>query len=119
MAEVKDNSAEFNDDIRQKLIKKLTAVGITLVNAIKENISIPSFPERSKPGEYPHKEDDGILRSSITYNVDKENLNVKVGTPLLYGKFLERGTRKMAARPFLQLTTIQQAEKIKAIMGGK
>ncbi len=46
--------------------------------------------------------DTGRLRGSITIDdSDLVRLQMRVGTNVLYGKWVEFGTRKMAARPFL------------------
>jgi hypothetical protein len=55
----------------------------------------------SAPGEPPHKQL-GHLRRSVTYEVDAAASTGRVGTNLLYGLWLELGTRLMAARPWLR-----------------
>ena len=54
--------------------------------------------------------DTGALRESLQMFVDKKNLTVKIGTDggirpdgirQIYGRFVELGTSRMAARPFL------------------
>lgn len=54
----------------------------------------------SKPGDYPNV-DTGMLVNSI-YAKKVNALTWVVGTPLVYGKYLEYGTRKMEARPWLK-----------------
>lgn len=57
---------------------------------------------RSKPSEPPHV-DTGTLRRSITHEVEQRNIATgRVGTNVVYAKWLEFGTSKMAARPFLR-----------------
>lgn len=57
----------------------------------------------SAPGE-PPAVDTGRLRSSITHEVKIQGNEVSglVGTNVEYAKYLELGTNKMAARPFLR-----------------
>lgn len=95
---------------------RLEAACIHLVNAIRQNLSTPGRTQSqvtvkrgkfagttrtkwgalnskpSQPGDFPAKQT-GTLRSSIAYDLDKENLTAKVGTSLLVGKWLELGTR--------------------------
>lgn len=54
----------------------------------------------SAPGE-PPKTDQGRLVGSIDFETDADRLGAAVGTNLTYGKYLEFGARKMAARPWL------------------
>jgi len=49
----------------------------------------------------PPNTDLGTLVHSIHFEIDKANFTAVVGTNLLYGKFLETGTGKMKARPWL------------------
>jgi HK97 gp10 family phage protein len=75
-----------------------------------------AFP--SKPGQPPHKQV-GVLRGSVTYEVAyaaNGTLNARVGTNILYGKFLELGTRKMKARPWLRRSLNEKRGDIQAIM---
>ena len=55
--------------------------------------------QASAPGEYP-KSRTGELVASIFKRL--ESLSVMVGSGLDYGKFLELGTSRMAARPWLR-----------------
>lgn len=116
--------------------QRAAMVGTMLVNEIRQLISIPSRTvsykvgrggkrrkalgargsSRSRPGEPPHM-DTGALRASITYRIEESpgSVDLKVGTPLLYGRFLEMGTTKMAARPFLRRALKENAERIRQI----
>jgi len=60
----------------------------------------------SAPGSPPRKRT-GTLQKSVAFEVSWMNLGepvflVRVGTNVPYGRFLEYGTRKMAARPWLR-----------------
>lgn len=44
----------------------------------------------------------GTLRNSITHLVDKEEKAAYIGTNVEYGVYVEMGTKKMEARPFLR-----------------
>lgn len=73
---------------------------------------------RSLPGEPPRKQT-GELRMSITHEVDTESLTARVGSMLKRAIYLELGTRKMAARPFLRITAFEESTAIGQIMGGQ
>ncbi len=68
---------------------------------------------RSKPGDPPYKQT-GHLRRSIAWERDGDVR--RVGTNLLYGKFLELGTRKMKARPFLRPSVTRATPAIRRII---
>ena len=67
--------------------------------------------QRSGPGE-PPKTDTGRLAGSIFALVDADKLGGEVGTDVKYGRFLEFGTVKMAARPWLHPTFDRLKPKI-------
>ena len=66
----------------------------------------------SKPGEPPRKQR-GRLRSSVAVEVDVDKASGRVGTSLKYGRYLELGTRKMAARPWLRRSLNETKAAIK------
>lgn len=70
----------------------------------------------SRPGEYPKKVT-GFLRRGVAYEVDRTRLRARVGTNVPYGKYLELGTRKMAARPWLLRTVTLHNAAIRAKFG--
>lgn len=67
----------------------------------------------SKPGEPPHRRT-GTLRNSIGYEI--QGLLARVGTWLKYGYWLEWGTVKMEARPWLRPGLANNAKQIKDIV---
>jgi hypothetical protein len=69
--------------------------------------------QRSKPGEAPRKQT-GHLRRSVTYEVIGQS--GRVGTNLLYGMWLELGTRLMKARPWLRRALEECKAQILAIL---
>lgn len=64
----------------------------------------------SAPGEFPAT-DTGTLVRSVIGETEKETLEAICSTGTLYAKWLEFGTRKMAARPFLRPTLEVVSEK--------
>ena len=65
----------------------------------------------------PPKKVTGALRLSITKEFDRVAMAVQIGTRFDYGKFLELGTRKMAARPWLRPTLVNHQAEIRARFG--
>lgn len=61
------------------------------------------FHQASAPGQ-PPAADTGLLRASINreLSADGRGLVGRVGTSVKYGRYLELGTTKMRARPFLR-----------------
>jgi hypothetical protein len=136
-----DYTAKALKAIYELMGKRLEAGAMYLENSIKEEISLTGVGQaavpkgtklasgrvtrrpkrtriygfaRSKPGEPPRKQF-GHLRRSITHDVDKANLTARVGTTLKVGRYLELGTRRMAARPYLRSTYLRVAPQIAQI----
>jgi HK97 gp10 family phage protein len=94
----------------------------TAVKSIQENADgtpqVRYDPKRtvnvSAPGDPPNT-DTGRLVQSIQMNFLNDGLTGQVGTNLLYGKYLEFGTTKMRARPWLAPAVAQVTEDLKDI----
>ena len=73
----------------------------------------------SAPGNPPYKQQ-GHLRRSIAWEIVNrgEAITARVGTNLLYGRYLELGTRRMKARPFLRRALAQHQAAIRRIVAG-
>lgn len=69
--------------------------------------------QASAPGEFP-KTDTGQLVSSLFFRVGADKLSAFFGTKLAYGKYLEYGTSRMAARPWLRPTFKANVDKVTA-----
>ncbi|MBZ9975482.1 HK97-gp10 family putative phage morphogenesis protein [Mesorhizobium sp. BR-1-1-10] len=59
--------------------------------------------QASAPGEFP-KTDTGQLVASLFFRVAADKLSAFFGTKLAYGRYLEFGTSRMQARPWLRPT---------------
>jgi HK97 gp10 family phage protein len=75
-----------------------------LVKRIRRVLNIP-YPPASSPGSPPHRRS-GLLRSSVYYEMSRRRLvaYLRVDEAAFYWRFLEYGTSRMAARPFLGVT---------------
>ena len=93
------NKDEILNALGEQLGQAAIAIGMAAESNAKQEItkSVYDTPE-SKSG-YVRT---GRLRNSITYGVDTSEPAVYVGTNVEYGPFVELGTSKMAARPFLK-----------------
>ncbi len=78
--------------------------------------SYTAYPSPSKPGEPPRKRT-GWLARNVTYEVDGKNGVARVGLTAnaRYGIYLELGTSRMAARPWLLVTARKLAPQLEAI----
>lgn len=126
---IKDNTDEFLSAFEKALENGLTAIGMTAEGHAKRKIT--SYPAV----------DTGRLRNSITFAISGEKANtttytdnnkgvynysgtapddkekaVYIGTNVEYGKHVELGTSKMAARPFLKPAATEHSEEYKRIM---
>ena len=128
MANLKWNGPEFERRAQAHLRRNLSAACIALVNYAKELLSVdgtgraiaahtarygwgPKKKYRKKqmiynfnpsaPGEPPHVQT-GRLRGSVAWEV--VGLLGRVGTNLRYGRWLELGAKKLAARPWLRVS---------------
>jgi len=69
----------------------------------------------SAPGDFPSLRT-GHLRRNVQMELDADALVARVGTNVPYGRYLEFGTRKMAARPWLSRTLRETAGEVRKIL---
>lgn len=80
--------------------KSLEIIGLLLVD---ESVSLSPV-------------DTGRLRQSIDYLVDKSKMKVIFGTNVFYAIFLEKGTIKQKAQPFIKPALIRNYSKIENVI---
>ncbi len=75
--------------------------------------------EPSAPGEYPHKRT-GFLQISVASEVESlsDGIHGRWGTNVPYGRWLQIGTWKMAARPWASLTNAAMLSRWRQLLGG-
>jgi HK97 gp10 family phage protein len=101
-----------------KRLMRATFTAISYENPVTGRMVVNKRP-RSVPGSAPAP-DTGTLMRSITHDVDVDNKKVvgRVGSVITnppYPAYLENGTSKMAARPWLRPSLDQNAVKIGAM----
>ena len=111
---------EFKRQIADEMAKNMEAAAIHLKGEIKQSLAVGNI-DSSSPSEAgdPPRRVTGRLSGSIAHEVDRVRLIARVGTNVLYGKFLELGTRKMAARPFIRPGLEKARHRIGRILAGK
>lgn len=95
-----DKSDRFRQRIRDAANAGLTEAASALADGMTEILGGDHGGVPSKPGDPPHSQT-GTLGNSMHYH-RAENLHTQAGSVIEYGKFLELGTWKMLARPWLR-----------------
>lgn len=93
------NKDEILEALGEQLGQGMIAIGMTAESNAKQEITKAVYDTPESKSGYVRT---GRLRNSITYGVDTSEPAVYVGTNVEYGPFVELGTSKMAARPFLK-----------------
>jgi len=107
-------------------VKGLHAVALVLQSEVRRSILKGPATGRiyrrrgivhqaSAPGEAPQS-DTGTLARSVISEVDEQQMEAVVTAGTRYAKWLEFGTRLMAARPFMAVALRKMVQRIKAIM---
>lgn len=121
--------------VKNKVVKRLEIAGRIYRDFIRTKISIPNVTAAalakamagkrisksarggnpSVAGDYPKKLT-GHLRRNIQMEIDTVKMIARVGTNVLYAKFLEMGTRKMKSRPFMQKALKECFSRLKKVL---
>jgi hypothetical protein len=124
MARLKWNGPEVQRRIWREMERRIHAATILVLNHARELISIagtggkPGTKRKygsnpSAPGEPPHKQF-GHLRRSVAREV--VGLVGRVGSNLKYARYLELGTKNMAARPWLRRALNEKLAEIRRLV---
>lgn len=82
---IQDNTAKFIQEMDIAISRALEAIGIECETRAKKLCPV----------------DTGRLRNSITHTIDSDNEYAVIGTNVEYGPYVELGTSKQKAQPFL------------------
>ena len=92
----KDNSPQVKEEFLKACKRALKAVGIEAERAVKEITPVGTPESTHKPG---YK--GGTLKKSITHELHGSEA-VTIGTSVEYAVYVEMGTIKMKAQPYLR-----------------
>lgn len=101
MAKIKDNTNAVLAKADELVKKKLELASLLVERSAKENCPVKT----------------GTLRRSITRRVGKRK--ARVGSNVEYAPFVEMGTRKMPAQPYLRPALESNRDRIKRLFGVK
>lgn len=111
-----DNSPQVLSALQRATIRGLEACGATAESYAKKELSRPKVHKdgTSKPNVVT-----GRLRNSISHSLGSnvgDNIQVYIGTNVSYAPFVELGTRKAPAYPYLKPACTEHNEEYKAIL---
>jgi len=93
----------YGDKVIQS-VESATRGGLTAAALIVEGAAVLKCPVLS-----------GNLRGSITHKVDKDE--ARVGTNVEYAPYVEMGTRRMSAQPYLRPALDENKARIEKLIG--
>lgn len=102
-----NNFQRFQEMLLEKQEQALTAVGQYTVGEAKV---------RTPVGQYDDGRVGGRLRNSIDYKVDVNRGAVHIGTDVEYAVYVEKGTSKMQAQPYLTPAVEENTANIKILI---
>lgn len=123
----RDNTEKASRKYRAKLVELVGRAGNLVRNTAVESIAQgaksgvvyelykPRRTHKSSAAGEPPATDTGYLVNHIFLNIDMEGLGASVESTAEYSAFLEFGTSKMAARPFLQPALEENKPKIRKL----
>lgn len=128
-ATLKVNSEQIQKQLHAELEKRLKTCGEIVTADCTRILGISGHGKGSKgkrnnsasaPGQPPHA-DTANLKRSIRWEFSSSpgEMIVRIGSPVKYGLFLELGTRRMAARPWLRPSFLRMMPRIRAILNKK
>lgn len=117
MIQARATPGDLADRLREALLRGLRRATLHLWTQLQHTLNVPNtgvrvrlksgrrvtrYPDPSKPGEPPRKRT-GWLQRNVVYRIDEKNLTSLVGINenAPYGLYLELGTTRMEARPWL------------------
>ena len=130
MARVEWYGDEFSKELEKTIGENIEKAAIYFKGKVKEALNVTGNPYRyalgnkgpwyrnlnpSSPGEPPHKML-GDLQRSIAHEMTQDKSTAYVGTNVEYGYYLEIGTSKMEARPYLRSTLMKEQATIAKIV---
>lgn len=96
---ITDNSGEFLKALPEQIEQALIAIGLTAESYAKSDCPV----------------DTGRLRNSITNAIRSDEESVYIGSNVEYAAFVELGTSRMKARPYLKPAATEHTAEYKAL----
>lgn len=96
---ITDNSGEFLKALPEQIEQALIAIGLTAESYAKKDCPV----------------DTGRLRNSITNAVRTDEKAVYIGSNVEYAAFVELGTSRMKARPYLKPAATEHNAEYKSL----
>jgi HK97 gp10 family phage protein len=97
---ITDNSGEVLDALQAQIEQALTAIGLTAESYAKQECPV----------------DTGRLRNSITNVVRADEKAAYIGSNVSYAGFVELGTSRMKARPYLRPAATEHTAEYKSLV---
>lgn len=107
------NKDEILEALGEQLGQAMIAIGMTAESNAKQEITKAVYDTPESKSGYVRT---GRLRNSITYGVDTNEPAVYIGSNVEYAPYVELGTSKMRARPFLKPAVENYAEEYKDLL---
>ena len=108
-----DNSDLIKDALEDQVEQALTAVGITAENNAKREITRAVYDTPESKSGYVRT---GRLRNSLTHEVSMNEKAVYIGSAVEYASYVEGGTSKMPARPYLRPAIVNNVDEYKNLI---
>lgn len=117
MAEIEvtltSNKDEILEALGEQLGQAMIAIGMAAESNAKQEITKAVYDTPESKSGYVRT---GRLRNSISYGVDTDEPAVYIGSNVEYAPYVELGTSKMRARPFLKPAVENYAGEYKDLL---
>lgn len=107
------NKDEILEALGEQLGQAMIAIGMTAESNAKQEITKAVYDTPESKSGYIRT---GRLRNSIAYGVDTSEPAVYIGSNVEYAPYVELGTSKMRARPFLKPAVENYAGEYKDLL---
>lgn len=107
------NKDEILEALGEQLGQAMIAIGMAAESNAKQEITKAVYDTPESKSGYVRT---GRLRNSISYGVDTDEPAVYIGSNVEYAPYVELGTSKMRARPYLKPAVENYAGEYKDLM---
>lgn len=107
------NKDEILEALGEQLGQAMIAIGLTAESNAKQEITKAVYDTPESKSGYVRT---GRLRNSISYGVDTSEPAVYIGSNVEYAPYVELGTSKMRARPYLKPAVEKYAGEYKELL---